>query len=86
MAMDRVEQRLRRVTRALDAANVAYAVIGLPALIRMKLTSFRDVDRVHLADLLATGLIDAAVLAALPVELRDRLEEVRGSMDVEDER
>ena len=28
MAVDRVEQRLRKVTAALDAAEVPYAVIG----------------------------------------------------------
>ncbi len=40
----------------------------------MKLTSFRDKDRVHLRDLIEVGLIDANWLPRLPVELRDRLQ------------
>ena len=29
-----------------------FLVLDLPALVRMKLTSFRDIDRVHIGDLL----------------------------------
>jgi hypothetical protein len=36
----------------------AFALLDLPALVRMKLTSLRDIDRVHIADLLSVGLID----------------------------
>lgn len=32
----------------------------LEALVRMKLTYFRDKDRVHLRDMLRVGLIDAS--------------------------
>jgi len=181
MAMDRVEQRLRRVTAALDAAGVAYAVVGgnavaawvasidpaatratkdvdllvqrddeshvaavmaslgfervdlrrlvlftdpdepskksgvhliwadtlirpsycepspsvdeavvteegfrlldLPALVRMKLTSFRDIDRVHIADLLDVGLITDSIRGALAPELRSRLNQVERNRD-----
>ena len=42
----------------------------------MKLTSFRDVDRVHVADLLSVGLIDDAVRASLPRDLLERLKAV----------
>src|SRR5262249_27166261 len=35
-----------------------YSVLDLPALLRMKLTSFRDIDRVHVSDLLSVGAID----------------------------
>lgn len=36
-----------------------FRVLSLEALVRMKLTSFRDKDRMHLRDLLEIGLIDA---------------------------
>src|SRR5436190_17645167 len=48
-------------------------VINLPALVRMKLTSFRDKDRVHLRDLLEVGLIDASWCDQLPPQLATRL-------------
>jgi hypothetical protein len=38
-----------------------YRVLGLRALVRVKLTAFRDKDRVHLRDLLDVGLIDGRV-------------------------
>ena len=37
----------------------AFRLVTLDALVRMKLTSFRDKDRTHLRDLLEVGLIDA---------------------------
>ena len=48
-------------------------VVGLDSLVRMKLTSFRDKDRVHLRDMLEVGLIDESILARLPDELARRL-------------
>lgn len=56
-----------------------FLVLDLPALVRMKLTSFRDVDRVHIADMLSVGLIDEPCRASLPPELRERLEQVEQS-------
>jgi hypothetical protein len=47
----------------------------------MKLTSFRDIDRVHLTDMLSVGLITPEVLARIPPELRGRMEELRRSLD-----
>lgn len=58
-----------------------FLVIGLAALVRMKLTSFRDVDRVHVADMLSVGLIDDAVRASLPEELVVRLLQVESTAD-----
>src|SRR5262245_29807092 len=40
-------------------ATPGFRLLGLEALVRMKLTSFRDKDRTHLRDLLDVGLIDA---------------------------
>lgn len=53
-----------------------FLVLDLPALVRMKLTSFRDIDRVHVADLISVGLVDRAVRAALPQDLTERLLEI----------
>jgi hypothetical protein len=46
-------------------------------LLRMKLTSFRLKDKVHIQDLDGVGLIAPEVEATLPGELRERLAEVR---------
>jgi hypothetical protein len=51
-----------------------FRVLSLPALVRVKLTAFRDKDRTHLRDLLDVGLIDASWTACLPPELASRLQ------------
>jgi hypothetical protein len=51
-----------------------FRVLSLPALVRLKLTAFRDKDRTHLRDLLEVGLIDAGWTARLPPELAARLQ------------
>ena len=48
-------------------------------LVRMKLTSFRLKDRVHIQDLDTVGLITPQIEASLPDALRSRLTDVRGS-------
>ena len=48
-------------------------VVPLPALVRMKLTGFRDKDRTHLRDLIGVGLITERDLADLPDLLAARL-------------
>lgn len=48
-------------------------VLELKALVQMKLTSFRDIDRVHVADMLSVGLLDDAVRSSLPADLLARL-------------
>ena len=53
-----------------------FLVLDLPALLRMKLTSFRDIDRVHVRDLVEVGLVDEAARAALPEPLRGRLDQL----------
>lgn len=54
----------------------AFRLLALEALVRMKLTSFRDKDRMHLRDLLDVELIDESWLEPLPPELRRRLKEI----------
>ncbi len=58
-------------------------VVDLPALVRMKLTSDRAIDRAHVADMLSVGLIDRVVRDALPSPLRERLSQVEGSIEEE---
>jgi hypothetical protein len=50
------------------------SVVKLEALVRMKLTSFRDKDRTHLRDMLEIGLIDASWTTRFSVELGARLQ------------
>ena len=46
-------------------------------LVRMKLTSFRLKDKVHIIDLDSVGLITPEIEQTLTDALRDRLEQVR---------
>jgi len=55
-------------------AVMGLKVISLESLVRMKLTSFRDKDRVHLRDMLDVGLIDAAWPNRFGPELATRLQ------------
>src|SRR5579863_8982600 len=55
------------------------SIIPVADLVKMKLTSFRLKDRVHIQDLDSVGLITPAIEAALPAELRARLREVRAT-------
>jgi len=68
---------------ALPAPDVAesespttFRVLNLDALLRMKLTSFRRKDQVHVLDMVGVGLIDASWLSRLPPELAARLKEL----------
>jgi hypothetical protein len=56
--------------------NAAVQVLTLEALVRMKLTSFRRKDQVHLLDMLEIGLIDAAWTARFTPELAARLQQL----------
>lgn len=53
-----------------------YCVLNLPALVRIKLTAYRDKDRTHLRDLIDVGLVDASWLDRLPGPLADRLKQL----------
>ena len=56
-------------------------VLALAALVRMKLTSFRLKDRVHLQDLIEVGLVTEADLPRLPAPLAARLRDVLRERD-----
>ena len=67
-----VDERIRDKT---------FDVVSLEALVRMKLTSFRDKDRTHLRDMLDVGLIDQSWTTQLPSELASRLQELIDTPD-----
>ena len=56
------------------ARLVTFNVVALESIVRMKLTSFRRKDQVHLTDMLDVGLIDATWPARYPPELAARLQ------------
>jgi hypothetical protein len=51
-------------------------LMTLESLVRMKLTSFRRKDQVHLLDLIEVGLVDEGWLERVPPELAPRLSEL----------
>ena len=53
-----------------------YDVLTLNALVRMKLNSFRDKDRMHLRDMLSLNLIDETWIPMLPPEHATRLQQL----------
>ena len=65
-------------TPALDETDAGdgFALVPLESLVRMKLISFRDKDRVHLRDMAAGGLLDASWVARFPSLLGDRLQAI----------
>jgi len=62
------------VTESEQAAD--FRMLTLDALVRMKLTSFRDKDRTHLRDLIEVGLLDDSWLDRLPAALSPRLKQL----------
>jgi len=62
------------VAEAVDIQT--HRILQLEALVRMKLTSFRRKDQMHLIDMLDVELIDESWVARLPIELAPRLQEL----------
>jgi hypothetical protein len=58
-----------------------FRVLRLDALVRMKLTSFRDKDRTYLRDLISVGLVDESWRPKLPGELAVRLQSLLDTPD-----
>ena len=58
-----------------------FRVLRLDALVRMKLTSYRDKDRTHLRDLISVGLVDESWRLKLPDELAARLQSLLDAPD-----
>ena len=58
-----------------------FRVVTLEALVRMKLTSFRDKDRTHLRDMIEVGLIDSTWTCHLIPDLAARLQQLLDDPD-----
>lgn len=58
-----------------------FKTLPFPALVRMKLNSFRDKDRVHLRDMISLGMVDSSWLEKLPPELGTRLKSLLDDPD-----
>jgi hypothetical protein len=56
--------------------TLLYRVVSLPALVRMKLSAYRTIDRVHLQDMTRLGLIDATWPDRFPEVLAARLRQI----------
>lgn len=59
----------------------SFRVVSLEALVRMKLTSYRRKDQVHLLDLIDLGLVDESWLGNMPTELAERLQALLDDLD-----
>ena len=56
--------------------TASFRLLTLEALVRMKLTSFRDKDRMHTRDLIEVGLVDASWISRLDSKLGARLKQL----------
>jgi predicted DNA binding CopG/RHH family protein len=68
---------IRPVRKAIHAQDVF--VMPVADLLRMKLSAYRDKDRVHIRSMDAAGLITAGIEKTLPTELQSRLQHVRAT-------
>lgn len=59
-----------------SVAAESFQILSLEALVRIKLTAFRDKDRVHLRDLIDVGLIDSSWQQRFPQPLAERLQQL----------
>lgn len=75
-AGEKVREEHLTTSPTMDAIDSSgdFHVIALEPLVRMKLTSFRDKDRVHLRDLIEVGLVDATWPDRFAPELGGRLQ------------
>ncbi len=75
-ADEKVKETYHAAAPKLVANDVieSYKLIELESLVRMKLTSYRRKDQVHLLDLIGVGLIDDSWPAKYIPELGERLQ------------
>ena len=62
------------VTQTESSADGKFVHLDLVSIVRMKLTSYRRKDQVHLLDMMSVGLIDESWVAKYPPELSERLQ------------
>lgn len=63
--------------RESEICDAGFRLLNLAPLVAMKLQAYRFIDRAHIQDLLAVGLIDGELRGSLPSDLRTRLDEVQ---------
>jgi hypothetical protein len=83
LARERIRSEyVARAPEASESVRLAEGtrVLTLDALIRMKLTSFRRKDQVHLLDLIEVGLVGKGDLRKLPPLLGERLRKGTGPL------
>jgi hypothetical protein len=73
--LEKVKRDYPEPAPSVDEVEVteAFRLLTLDALVRMKLTSFRNKDRTHLRDLIEVGLVDPTWLERLSPELASGL-------------
>lgn len=83
-AKERVRREYHEPAPSIDESvrdPQGFRVLDLPALVRMKLTSFRRIDQVHIEDMLRVELIDERARRALSEKLQMRLREIESTME-----
>ena len=77
-ANEKVRAEYSQPTPDIEPHDLAppFRVLTLESLVRMKLTSFRRKDQVHIQDLIGVGQIDETWPDRFPPELADRLREI----------
>jgi hypothetical protein len=82
-AGEKVRDDYPEAVPAIDDYELMHDARTLPLepLVRMKLTSFRRQDQVHLQDMISVGLIDESWLDRLSPKLRARLQELLDDPD-----
>jgi hypothetical protein len=82
-AGEKVRPHYAAAAPGLDSAEVyeAFRLLALEPLVRMKLTSFRRKDQVHLLDLIEVGLLDRTWLNRVLPDLAPRLQELLDNPD-----
>ena len=68
-----------RVSESVEADG--YRVLSLHALVQIKLTAYRDKDRVHLRDLIDVGLVGPEWTSRFPASLSERLQRIIDTPD-----
>jgi hypothetical protein len=64
-----------------DPTYSDFRLLDLAPLVTMKLTSYRNKDRVHLRDMIEIGQLDESWLARVPASLRQRLQDLLDDPD-----
>ena len=58
-----------------------FTILSLQALVQIKLTAFRDKDRMHLRDLIDVGLVDSNMANRFPAQLSERLQSLLDNLE-----